>query len=235
MKALLKRAKFDIGVAPQALNNTNATGAYFSMTYYRKVLAVLSAGAMAAGKTAKIELLQAKDANGTEAKALTGAEVTVTANTSIAAATLTLATVAAGNAITINGLTFTAHATETTPEERKFSIDGDDSADAAALAGLINHAIYGVPGIIAVANAAVITLTAIEKGITITDAAAAITPATVRAVAYVEADVSHLDINNDYTHVAVKLTTTANTVAAATLIRGDGRFEPEQVGPQTVL
>lgn len=226
-----RRHKVDIGLVSQALNNTNATGRYYHYAMWRRTLAVLIGGAMAATKTTKIELLQATDAAGTGAKAIAGAEATVTANTKVTVATLTLATVLAGQAVTINGVTFTAHANTTTAASRQFAIDGDDTADAAALAGLINDATYGVDGVTATAAAGVITLTATNPGettITVTDAAATITVATTQAIAYVELDVAQLDVDNGFEYVAAKVTTTANTVASVCLLRGEGRFSPDQ-------
>ena len=94
--------------------------------------------------------------------------------------TLTLASVLADDSVTINGLTFTAHATVTTVADREFSISGDDTADAQALKGLINDAVYGVPGVTATGAAAVLTLTADDLDnttVTVADAAATITAA----------------------------------------------------------
>lgn len=45
--------------------------------------------------------------------------------------------------------------------------------------------------------------------------------------ALLEIDASDLDINDDFSFIAVKVATTDTTVVSATLIRGDGRFEPE--------
>jgi hypothetical protein len=232
MKSMIKRAKVDIGLVGQVINNTNVTGKYFCMNNYRKALAILSIGAMAVDKTAKVEFLQATDAAGTSAKAVTGAEATLTANTGVTVATLTLATVLNTQAVTINGLVFTAHTDTTTAASRQFKIDGDDTADAAALAGLINHATYGVPGVTATSALGVVTLTATDPGealITIADPAATITPATLQAQAYAEIDVSQLDIAGGFNYVAPKVTTTSTAgVCAVTLLRGDGRFEPTQ-------
>lgn len=227
-----KRHKIDIGLVSQALNNTNATGRYYHHTMWRRALAQLIGAAMAATKTTKIELLQATDASGTGAKAIAGAEATITANTSVTAATLTLATVLATHAVTINGVTFTGHADTTTAATREFAINGDDTADAAALAGLINDATYGVTGVTATAALGVITLTATDPGetaITIANAAATITAATTQAIAYVELDVAQLDVDAGFDYVAVKVTTTANTVVSVGLLRGEGRYGPEQV------
>ena len=60
--------KLDIGLVSQPLDDTNATGKYHPVKDYPRICAVLNGGAMAATKTTKIELLQAKDNGGTDAK-----------------------------------------------------------------------------------------------------------------------------------------------------------------------
>lgn len=236
MKQLYKRAKFDLGLAPQVINNSNATGRYYSVAMVRRLLAILSVGAMAATKTVKIELLQAKDGSGTDAKgipttAAQAATAQITANTNVTEATLTLATVTNGQIVKINGLTFTAHTDTTAVASRQFAISGDDTADAAELVKCINDGTYGVPGIVATSAAGVVTLKSKspgEKLITITDAAGTITPATTQAQAFVELDVGNLDNANGFEYVAVKVTSTANGSVNALLVGGDGRFEPDQ-------
>lgn len=235
-KKLIDRNKIDIGLVGQSLASTNATGKYYDMQNYRRILATLIGGALAAGGSAKIELLQATDAAGTGAKGIpTTADqtsATAAANTLVTKATLVLATVLNGDIVKINGLTFTAHTDTTTKSARQFSISGNDAADATALASCINDATYGVPGVTASVNSATITLVATnpgEKLITIADAAATITAATTEYLAYVEADVSQLDIANDFRYVAVKVTTTSATSICAVLMeRGEGRFAPDQ-------
>lgn len=58
---------------------------------------------------------------------------------------LDLASVQAGDTITINGVTFTAHATVTTASAREFAISGADAADASELVALLNNQTYGLP------------------------------------------------------------------------------------------
>lgn len=233
--------KIDVGLVSQALNNTNATGKYHSLKDYRSALAILSGGAMAATKTTKIELLQAKDAAATGAKAITGAEATITANALVTEATVTLATFLADGTITINGLVFTAHADTTTPANREFSIAGTDTQDAAELVTCINDATYGVPGVTASNNAGVVTLIATDPGekvITVSSSPddGTCVKATTKAQAFVEVLSTLLDKKNDFTHVAVKVTTTANSNVAVVLQRGRIRFTPEQkVGANKVL
>lgn len=57
--------------------------------------------------------------------------------------------VLAADTVTINGITFTAHATTTTVASRQFSIAGTDIQDAAGLVTCINDATYGVSGVTA--------------------------------------------------------------------------------------
>lgn len=216
--------KIDIGLVSQALNNTNATGKYHHLKDYRSVLAVLSGGAMAKTKTTKLEVYQAKDAAGTSAKLVTGAAGTITANTLVTELTITLATVLNTETITINDLVFTAHTDTTTVADREFDISGNDTADAAALVVCINDPTYGVPGVTASNAAAVITLVSTDPGATLITAAstdATFTVATTKAQAYVE--VESLTLEADFTHVACKITTTANSNVAAVLLRGDAR------------
>lgn len=231
MKRLFEAMKVDAAVKPQALNNSNVTGSWFPLYEYGEMLVVLLVGAMAATKTAAIELLQAQDASGTGAKAITGKSATVTANALATKATLTLASVAAGDTVTINGVTFTAHATTTTKANREFSVSGTDTADAAELAACINDATYGVEGVKATPAAAVITLEATEPGeetISASTSGATVTIATLEAVAYVGCLTEEIDVNDGFTHVAAKVTTTANSTVSALIGRGQARHLPTQ-------
>lgn len=216
--------KIDVGLVSQALNNTNVTGKYHPLNEFRECLAVLSGGAMAKTKTTKIELLQATNAAAGSAKAVSGAEATITANTLVTELTITLATVLNTETITINDLVFTAHTDTTTVADREFDISGTDTADAAALVVCINDPTYGVPGVTATNAAAVITLVSTVPGATLITAAstdATFTVATTKAQAYVSIDPMVLDATFD--HVAVKVTTTANSNVAAVLLRSKGR------------
>lgn len=229
MNKLYEEFKIDQALVSQALNDSNATGKYFSMKDFRNGLAVLNGGAMAVTKTSKIELLQAKDADGDASKALSGKEATITANTNVTKLTIALDTVLNGESIIINGLTFTGHTDTTTKSARQFSISGTNTQDADELASCINDADYGVPGVTATNSAGTLTLEATEPGsetITATSTDATFTIATVEAQAYVEFE--ELDLDTDFTHVAVKVTTTADSVVSATLLRGLAREAIEQ-------
>jgi hypothetical protein len=228
---LFESLKVDAGLKPQTLTNTNVTGAYHPMENSAELLAVLKAGAMAAATTLKLELIQATDAAGTDAELIATKTATATANALVNKATLTLSTVLATHTVTINGLVFTAHATVTTLASRQFSISGDDTADAVALASCINDPDYGVPGVLAAAAAAVITLTSLEPGevtITASSTGATITVATVEAVVQVALLAEEMKVNDGFTHVAAKVTTTATTVVDVTIIRCGNRYTPTQ-------
>ncbi|MDB5053143.1 MAG: hypothetical protein JWM44_1193 [Bacilli bacterium] len=240
MKRMYKENKYDVGLAPQSLAATNGTGKYYPMTNFRRVLAFLTAGAMALTNTVKVELLQAQDALGTASKVIANAFAIITANTLVTKATVTLATMVAGTTVTVNGLVFTAHATVTNKAIRQFSIATSDTAAAVELVSCINDAIYGVPGVTASPVAGVITLTATVPGEAVITLSSSSAPtgacATLEAIAYVELDVSQLDLTNNFSFVAAKVTTTGTTIVNADLIRGTSRFEPtQQVGASAVI
>lgn len=216
--------KIDVGLVAQPLDNTNVTGKYHPLAEYREVLAILSGGAMAKTKTTKIELLQATNAAAGDAKAVSGAEALITANTLVTELTITLATVLADETITINGLIFTAHATVTTVASREFSISGNDTADATELCTCINDPTYGVPGVTATSALGVVTLVSTVPGATLITAAttdATFTVATTKAQAYV--GIESLVLDAGFSHVAVKVTSTATGTVAVVLIRSKGR------------
>ncbi|MBO8169968.1 MAG: hypothetical protein H0Z35_12410 [Thermoanaerobacteraceae bacterium] len=224
VKRISEDMKIDVGLVSQALNNSNVTGRYFDMSKYRKALAVLIGGAMAAGTTSKVEFLQASDANGTGSKVIAGAAATITANANVTAAQVVVGTPANGETVTVNGIVFTK-ASATNTANREF-------ADAAGLETCINDETYGVPGVTATNNAGTVSLVATDPGettITLSSSDAVnLTCSTIQAVAYVEISASQLDLTNDFTHVAAKVTTTANTNVAVVLLRGNARFSPSQ-------
>lgn len=216
MRRMYEREKVDVGVVSQALNNTDVTGKYHAANRGQRVWAPLNVGAMAATKTAKIEFLQATDAAGTGAKAIDPVcEATITANAAVTECTIDLTSVANTDTVTVNDVTFTKAGANSLPD-REF-------ADAAGLVLNINGATYGVTGVTATANGAVVTLVSTELGeVVITTSrvnnAGTITLATTKALAYVELDVSAMDLTNLFNHYAIKITTTADTTVSALLL-----------------
>jgi hypothetical protein len=81
-----------------------------------------------------------------------------------ATGTLTLASVANGETCTVNGVTFTAHTN--TDGANQFRIDGDDTADAAALCRAINNSTTALAQeVVATSSSGVVTLTARRGGL----------------------------------------------------------------------
>jgi hypothetical protein len=224
-KLLSEINKVDIAIVPASING-ESTGTYYNMGLRNKALFVWEVGAMAAAVTSIGQVMQAQDAAGTGAKEVTNNAATITANTKVAAATLTVDTVVATNKVTINGLTFEAAAAADLAN-RKFAVGADDAGSATSLAAAINHATAGVPGVTATAALAVVTLAVDEPGeqtITIADAAATITPATLRAIGYVECDTAFLD--EGFNYVALRVTNSAAAQTGAILVRGENRYSP---------
>ena len=225
-KLLSEINKVDIAIVPASINGPS-TGTYYNMGLRNKALFVWGVGAMAAAVTSIGQVMQAKDATGTDAEVVTNNAATITANTKVAAATLTVDTVVATNKVTINGLTFEAAAAADLAN-RKFAVGVDDAGCATSLAAAINHATAGVPGVTASAAQAIVTLTSTEPGevtITITDATAVrIVPATLRAIGYIECDTAYL--KDGFNYVALRVTNSAAALTGAILVRGENRYSP---------
>ena len=227
--------KIDSALTAASHGTSAVTGAYYKMGQFRRALFVLIVGALAATKTSILQIVQATDADGNDAKNIDNATCTITANTKVNSLTITAAAVQEANTITVNGITFTGAAAQKA-DERKFLADDTSGTGnpltATSIAACINDADYGVPGVTASADGAVVTLTVDEPGkivITSTSSGATLTVATISAVAFVEVEATHLDEANGFTHVAAKLTNDAAANSSVTLLRGDARYTPDQV------
>jgi hypothetical protein len=245
MKRLSEDIKLDVALTPQSLNG-NDTGEYFDLSKYRRGLFILNCGDIVDTETVKMEILQAKDADATGAKALADIDdddddddvvATITGPVNATEVTLALDTVVNEDEVTINGLTFTAETDTTTEADREFAINGSDTENAAELVKCINDETYGVPGVTATSAAAVVTLKATDPGetlITIEDAATTITPAVTVAQSYIDIQTALLD--TDFTHVAAKVTTESASVVGVVLARYGARHMPEQkVGASSLV
>jgi hypothetical protein len=233
-RALSEAVKVDIGLVSQPLDNSNVTGKYHSMRNTTRLLASLSGGAMLKTKTTELELLQGIGVAGGSAKGIPTtvgqlATAEITALSLATEITIALATFLADGVITINGLDFTAHATVTTPANREFSISGNDTADGDELCTCINDPTYGVPGITASNNAGTVTLLASDPGEALLTVSSVpddgtVTKTTTKAQAFVELDISKMDLANSFSHIAAKVTSTATTNVAVVF----QRFTPIQ-------
>ena len=124
--------------------------------------------------------VKASDTDGKVKKPASGSGRGLNLKAEVTKQTITLASVAATESVAINGVTFTAHASTTTPADREFSISGDDTADAVELASVINDATYGVPGVTATSSGAVVTVEADDPDNTtvgVVESESTITPA----------------------------------------------------------
>jgi len=228
--------KIDPALTAAEHGTSAVTGAFYKMGQFRRALFVLIAGALAKDTTSKLQIVQATDAEGSDAKDIAKATCTITANTKVNSLTITAAAVEVDDTITVNGITFTG-ASAADLDERKFKADKTDTtgnpATATSIAACINDATYGVPGVTASASAAVVTLTVDEPGKTVITAtsssATTLAVATISAIAFVEVEATHLDEANGFTHVAAKVTNSANAISSVTLLRGDARYTPDQV------
>lgn len=215
-------SKIDVGLVAQALNNTNVTGKFHSLAEFRSALAILSGGHMVKTKTCKMELLQATGADAGGAKAIDPVhECLITANVLVTELTILLASVANGETIEINGLTFSAHTNVEDLTIRQFDISGNDSADAQSLLNCINDPDYGIPGVTATISTATLTLVSTVPGATVITAAssdATFTVVTTKAQSFI--DLGELKLDAGFTHIAVKVTVTDTaTWCAVVLIR----------------
>lgn len=231
MNRLSEAVKIDNALTPASLNSAG-TGSYFPMGEYRKALFAVVIGAMAAGVTSVLQVMQATNAAAGSAKVVTNNAATITANTNVASAIFTAASTAAADTCVVNGITFTAIANGATPSGNQFAVGTGGTADAdtaTALAAAINAA--GISGITASAASAVVTIVASEPGeasVSVTGTAVRLVAATVRAVAYVECDAAFLDNANGFNHVALRVTNSAAALTGAVLIRGNSRYTPVQ-------
>lgn len=220
--------KLDIALVSQALNNTNVTGQYLSMKDYRSACFLLNGGALAATKTTKLEILQATDNEGSDAKvfdstAADNAEKTVTANAYDVASLIALASVANTDVVTINGVDFTKAAST--------DASANEFADAAGLVTCVNAYFDDLFASASTTNVTIIALDGkSDVTITKTENAGTITLSTVQHQIYVEIKASDLDTDNDFLWVAPKVTTTGDTVVSVAALRGNSRFTPDQIG-----
>ena len=191
-----------------SINNSNTAGSYAYIKRATAILAVLSTGAMAATKTVKLEILQAKDALGTDAEALS-ANALITANTKVKKATVALASTDAGDTVTVTSYANDEElSTETFTQGEATSVATKVFSNAAGLVSCINGHIEGV---IASASSTNVIVTANEghtATIASTGVGGAITVATNEALAVVE--INSGSLSDGFNYIAPKVTTTAN-------------------------
>lgn len=232
-RRIVEKVKIANAMLPVSVGaGASTTHKFFPMAGFHRVAfhVIGTAAPIADAGTMALQTLQATDAAGTGATAITNNLATATVPVKVIAANVVLADATVGSAITINGLTFTgAAATDVT--KREFIASGNDAADVLALVGCINDSVYGVPGVTAADGANdSIDLTVSEPGettITISDESAVFTPSATAFEAIVEVDASNLDIDGGFDHVACRVTTSAAITCSTTAIF-DPRYSPGQ-------
>lgn len=225
-RLLSEGLKIDVALVG-ANQNGARTSPYFSLRPYDKLIFVWQTGAMATGVTSAATVQEAEDAAATGTNLLAGKGATITAHTEAQSVTITCAAAIAGDHVIINGLTFTGKAGAAVVADREFSIDTGNNETAISLAACINDATYGVPGVTATPNAAVVTLTVDEPGadaLTVQEHAVTMVAADVQSVGYIEID-GH-ELTADHTHVALTITNSAASQTSAIVIRGAGNYMP---------
>lgn len=224
MERIIDREKIDVGLQPQSIASTNVTGRYLHMSESRHLCATLITGAIAAGGSVVLQLMQAKTEAGGDAKVITGAIVTLAAHVDAEAASAALASVANTDVVTVNGVDFTKAASTDT--------DAREFADAAGLVACVNAYFDNV---IASAVTTTVTVRALDGKADVTLAktenAGTITLATVAGIGMVDIEAADLDVDNGFEYVGARVTTASATViCGVTMLRGTGRFNPEQIG-----
>ncbi len=233
---IVEHSKIDVGVAPTSLATTSKTGPYYSLAKYAKAAFLFTVAAMADGKTVVAQVMQATSAAAGSAKVITGALATITAPLLASKLLITTTTVVDGNLITItstkNGIAtvqiFTCEDTTPVAADGEFASGANDTAAMVNLAAVVNALL---PDLLAVPSTNTLTLTARKPGecvVSTSDENATMVPSIVEATGYVEVDGVMLDDDNDFNHVALKLTTDATIVAGAELVREGERYSPKQ-------
>jgi hypothetical protein len=215
MIKLYEKTKVDTALTPQALATSNATGPYFDMQGYDSALFILTAAAMASGKTAKIEIMGNSVAGSSGAAAISGYTATITAPTKVTIGKIYVNTPDNDDACTVNGVTFTKKAAKDDDENEFTSV--------AELVAQINAAGLGLTAAVTDTNYATIISTvpgAVAITLTTTDATK-LAISSEEAVAYVEVTESA-----GKRWLAAKVTTDATITVGVTLIRGLARRLP---------
>ncbi|MFA5130414.1 MAG: hypothetical protein WC477_05915 [Patescibacteria group bacterium] len=245
-----EKYKFDTALRPQSISSTGSTGEYFNLAKWGK--AVFKWNVSMTGLTASSTglIYQATDAAATDAAAITSTSTVAYGTSNATVASIVPAvTISAADTVTVNGLTFTAVSATATAASREFV---DNTANISTtitnLAAIINNAQYGVPGILATAGSAVLTLTfeqpgespanrnlSTYEGIVLTSSSTTnLTCANIQIGGLIEIDATRLTASSNFTHVALNVINTAAYYTAATIVRGDeARYSPYQTEPVT--
>lgn len=243
MHDIVESTKVDCAIYPID-GSTSYNGEYFNMKTYAKALFVVQVSGQLTGEEIVFKVYEAVDAAGSGTPQQLGADITLAQGVKITMCTVTMNTPDVDDTIIItpytfvNGvmtagtaLTFTAKAAESLAN-RQFAQSGNTTAQATSLAACINDATYGVPGVLASASSAVVTLTMDEPGdgtFTITEVDTAKTIVTdLLQQAHFEVAVQDMDREDDFTHIQARVSDISASVEfySCTLIRAVAGYKP---------
>lgn len=243
MHDIAESTKFDTALQAQT-GQTSLTGEWFNMTKYAKALFLLTIQGQLTAASLDFKVYEATDETGTSESQLGATiamaqgiklgsvQITVDVGNSTVDDTLIITPYTFVNGVLTAGtaLTFTAKASETLAS-RYFDQSGTATEEATSIAACINDVTYGVPGVLAAAAAAVVTLTMTEPGdglFTITESA----PTKLVLIdlvqqAYFEVAVQDLDRDSDFTHIGARVSgVDAGTEFACVLVRAVAGYLP---------
>lgn len=243
MHDIAESTKFDTALQAQT-GQTSLTGEYFNMEKYAKALFLITIQGQLTGASLDFKVYEALNAAGGTAQQLgatiamvqgiklCSAQITVDAGNSTVDDTLIITPYTFVNGVLTAGtaLTFTAKTSETLAS-RYFDQSGTATEEATSIAACINDATYGVPGVLATAAAAVVTLTMTEPGdglftITESDPTKLVVIDLVQQALF-EVAVQDMDRDDDYTHIGARVSgVDATTEFACLLVRAVAGYLP---------
>lgn len=247
---LSEKVKFDIAVPPTAKSSDGTTGYYYDLTEHGSATFIFSAGTAGLTTTITASVYQATDKNGTSGARLTATDTVVyaTSNLTIATITPSISAGVTGATVSINGITFTSVsgvATATTSSREFVGNTANVSTTITNLAGIINNADYGVPGVYASAASTTVTLRFSKlgsirdldsdyDGIVVTSSNTQdLTIAALGMRGMIDFPSKALSLTSSFTHVTLNISASASVLMTGIIARDGARYGVMQVEPVT--
>ena len=245
MRRMEEDTKIDFALEPQT-GKTDQTGIWFNMNYYRRALFKFGCQGQTKGMSMQFKVYEAENSGGTNEAQLGAtqtmtqgvkvnrAQITVTGGSTInETLIITMYKVIGSALVAQTALTFTAKGAEDLTA-RQWDQSGAVGAEAISIAACINSATYGVDGMTASVNAAVVTLEATEPGegtFSFTESSEGeLVAADILQQGYFSVDADELSDGDQYVGARVA-SVDATTEYACALTRSRARHEPT---PQSV-
>jgi len=242
MHLIQEATKVDCAVYPQ-VGATSITGEWFNMTKYAKALFIAQVWGQHNADSLTFSVYEATDATGSD-ESILGAAITMAQGINLTMCTITFASIDVDDTIIITpstfdgqgalsagtALTFTAKASETLTS-RYFNQASTDAATATSFAACVNDATYGIPGVLASATDAVVTLTMDEPGdgtftIVESDTAKSAVEDYIQQ-AHFEVAVQDMNRDSDFTHIGARFASIETDVrTTCQIIRSTAGYGP---------